>query len=162
MSVSPDTRYPQTPALTLLLPYACLDVQSKECQRAHWKTTHKTICSINATVIEDLGESPKQKAWSKKMKRWIDAWTPAIRSCLPIALDLANHDWGRHDTHGYVPSPGFKKFASSDPTPTRSLIMFMEPTGMEEHHTSFMVREIQIARYIRIKSDPHPLLLILP
>ena len=32
----------------------------------------------------------------------MNAWTPAITYCLPVALDLANHEWGRHDTHVYV------------------------------------------------------------
>ena len=139
VSVSPDTRNPQTLALNSLLPCACLDVQSRECQRTHWKTGHKTICSNHPTPTEDLEETPKQKAWSKKMGRWIDAWAPVIRGCLPIALDLTNHEWGRHDTHAYVPSLVFKS-ALSDSTPTKSLIMFMEPTGLEEDHQSFMVR----------------------
>ena len=33
----------------------------------------------------------------------MNAWAPAILNCLPLALDLANHEWGRHDTHAYVP-----------------------------------------------------------
>jgi len=74
--------------------------QSKECQKAHWKTTHKAICST--TSDQNSTESRGEKGWSKKIKRWLDAWTPAIIHCLPVALDLANHEWGRHDTRSYA------------------------------------------------------------
>ena len=57
------------------------------------------------------------------MKRWMNAWTPAIHLCLATALDLANHEWGHHDKHAYVRS-GFKLFAFSDSNLTRSLTLF--------------------------------------
>ena len=37
----------------------------------------------------------------EKVVRWMEAWTPAIMYCSPLALDLANHERGRHETHRY-------------------------------------------------------------
>jgi len=88
--------------LNFLLPRTRVDVQSKECQKASWKAGHKTVCPDNVAVNQRHGETPEQKAYSKKMRRYMNAWTPAITYCLPVALDLANHEWGRHDTHVYV------------------------------------------------------------
>ena len=104
VSVSPDTRYSQAPPLNLFFPCACFDTQSKQCQKAHWNATHKAVCTANATVIQRFRESPGERGWSKKMMRWAKTWTHTIHHCFPIALDLANHEWGHHDAHVYVPS----------------------------------------------------------
>jgi len=85
------------------LPHTHPNSQSKACQKAHWKWIHKTACSIHAGVRQSYQESPKEKEASRKVARWIHAWTPTIAFCSPIALDPANHKWGRHETHGYVP-----------------------------------------------------------
>jgi len=80
------------------------------------------------------------------------AWAPAIQLCLPIALDLANNEWGHHDTYAYVCS-GFKLFAFSDSNPTRSLTLITEPTGLDEGYLSYRVGKSHIARHSCIKSD---------
>ena len=72
---------------------------------SHWKQSHKPACvgpakKSNGNSKEDPGES----AQTRMVSRWINAWSPTISKCLPIALDLANHEWGRHETHAYVPS----------------------------------------------------------
>ena len=117
----------------------CIDLQSKECQKLHWRSSHKTVCTSNAAIIRGIAESPEGKGWTKKVERWIKAWSPSISYCLPLALDLANHEWGRHDTHAYVPSALGFKFVLSDPIPMRSLVMFMDPTDMGEGYQSFRV-----------------------
>ena len=94
----------RTSTLNLFLPHIRIDVQSKECQPKHWKALHKATCSSNAAVIQILGETPKEKAWSKKTRRWTNVWIPIVSCCSLIALDLANHEWGRHETHAYVSS----------------------------------------------------------
>ena len=102
VSVSPDPRYFQTLTLD--------HVQSRACQKAHWKAIHKTTCSTHATIRQTLKESPGQKEWSRKITRWVNAWSNTISCCTPIALDLANHEWGRHDTHTYVPHALLSRF----------------------------------------------------
>ena len=97
----PQTRNSQIPPLKLLS-LTRIDLQSKKCQQLHWKGFHKDDCSHNAGVHQKTEESPKEKARLKEMRYWVNAWTPAISYCLPLALDLANHKWGRHDTHAYV------------------------------------------------------------
>ena len=83
-------------------------VQSKECQTLHWKTGHKAACVPQTQLSRDPGEDPNGKAQVKKVNRWINAWSLAITICLPTALDLVNHQWGRHETHTYVHRPTFK------------------------------------------------------
>jgi len=90
----------------------------------HWKSIHKTTCSTQATIRQNLVESPKEKEWSKKITRWLNAWSMAIAYCSPIALDLANHEWGYHDTHG--------------------LVFVLESTGLEEDCKSFRAKDIVI------------------
>ena len=88
----------QTPPLTL--------TQSKECQKLHWKVTHKAICLLQTQKLnQNLGEDPDEKAKAKKVNRWINAWSPSMTECLFIALDLANHQWGLHETHTHVHLP---------------------------------------------------------
>ena len=85
---------------------ADLDVQSKECQKLHWKVAHKAVCDFQAELHkEHLREDPNEKAKVKKFNRWINAWSLALTACSPIALDLANHQWDRHETHTYDQSP---------------------------------------------------------
>ena len=98
VSVSLDTRYLQTDAEPPPRP----DLQSKQCQKAHWKALHKTTCTTQATIRENLRETPKEKERSKKITSWMNIWTNTIAACAPIALDLANHEWGYHDTHRCV------------------------------------------------------------
>jgi len=65
---------------------------------------HKKTCAGQAALRQEhLRETPQQREWSKKIARWITAWTPAISSCTPFALDLGYHAWGRHETHRYIP-----------------------------------------------------------
>ena len=139
MSVSPDPRNPRTQTLNLLLPYTRLDVQPKEWQKSHWKVSHKAPCPENAALNQRRKESPEENRWSNKRKRWVNAWTPTIYSCLPMALDLANNEYGRHETHAYVPSVPYSKFTVSEPTPSRSLVMFMDHTGLDGDHQSYKV-----------------------
>ena len=81
-------------------------VQSKECQKLHWKVAHKSICAIQTEQPGwDTRDDPDEKAQAKKVNRWVNAWSPAMTTCLPIALDLANHPWGRHETHTYARPP---------------------------------------------------------
>jgi len=105
----------------------------------HWKASHKAVCSGNAAVTRSFEGSPEEKGRSKKMRQWMNAWIPTISYCLPMALDLANHEWGRHDTHAYVISILGLGFAYSDTTATISLVMFVESTGLSEAHQSFRV-----------------------
>ena len=102
VSVSPATRYLRTLMPNLPLPRTRSHAQSRKCQKVHWKRIHKSTCSIHAKVRQNYGDSPKVKALLRQIVRWMDAWNPAIAFCSPIALDLANHKWGRHDTHRYV------------------------------------------------------------
>jgi len=103
-------------------------MQSRECQKDNWKAVHKTTCSAQATIRENLKETPEEKEWSKKVTRWINAWARAIYRCVPTALDLVNHEWGCHDTHRYV-------------SLRSSLIMRTEPTGLDEDCKLFRVRK---------------------
>ena len=80
-----------------------IDAQSKACQKVHWKAGHKAVCPNNVVVNQKHGETPEQKAYWKKIRRYMNTWTHAITYCLPVALDLANYEWGRHETHVYVP-----------------------------------------------------------
>ena len=83
-----------------------LYAQSKECQKRHWKMAHKAICALQTKLLDqDIREDPDEKAQTKKVNRWINVWSPAMTACLPLALDLANHPWGRHKTHAYVHAP---------------------------------------------------------
>jgi len=86
----------------LRLPLTHFGVQSKACQKGHWKALHKVTCPGQATIRQNLRESHQQKEWSKKIDRWMNVWADTITCCSPAALDLANHEWGRHDTHRYV------------------------------------------------------------
>jgi len=70
--------------------------------------------------------------------RWVQAWTPAITFCVPLALDLANHERGRHETHRYAFY--VVRVCVSHSTITRSLVMRMEETGLNEDCKSFRVR----------------------
>lgn len=79
-----------------------LCAQSKECQKSHWKTAHKAVCTLQQT---QLSQDLEEKAQVKKVNRWINVWSPVITMCLPTALDLVNHQWGRHETHTYVHPP---------------------------------------------------------
>ena len=65
---------------------------------------HKAACVLGAAQPNPK-EYPDEKAQLKKVDRWISVWSPAMSACLPIALDLANHEWGRHRTHAYVHNP---------------------------------------------------------
>ena len=68
----------------------------------HWKAGHKKDCHANVAATQTLEETPEQKACMERADRWINAWASTISYCLAAALDLANHEWGRHDTHVYV------------------------------------------------------------
>ena len=73
-----------------------------ECQKLHWKVVHKIDCAemkSSRNLMRDLGA----KGQTREIGRWMNAWYPAVVVCAPIALDLANHEWGHHDTHTYVP-----------------------------------------------------------
>jgi len=99
-SVSPNLQYLRT--LILNLPcHTHPNLQSKECQKTHWKWLHKTACPLYATARQNYKESHKQRVTSREAARWIDAWSPAIAFCSPVALDLVNHERGRHETHRY-------------------------------------------------------------
>ena len=150
----------QTPTLNLLFPPAHIDAQSKQCQKLHWRG-HKAFCSNNAAVTQKIRESPEGKFRAREMRLWMNAWTPAISYCLPLALDLANHEWGRHDTHAYVPSSMGSKFAFSDSIPTRSLVMFMEDTGLDGDHQSHRVGEFRIARHVCMRTNLYHRLILL-
>ena len=130
-----------------------IDLQSKKCQKLHWKVAHKAVCSDNAVVTKKIGESPEERAWAKEIRYWINAWTPAITHCLPLALDLANHEWGRHDTHAYVPSAHASEFASTDSTPTRSLVISTEHTGLRGDHESYRVGRFYLVQHVWVESD---------
>ena len=127
----------------------------------HWKRSHKAVCSDNAAVLQNVGESPKEKARSKEMRYWMNAWSPAIICCFPLALDLANHEWGRHDTHTYVPSGLGPESMPSDSILTRSLVIFTENTGLDGDHRSHRVRIFHIARHICMKFDSYHCLILL-
>ena len=102
-SVPPDARNPRTPTLNLLLPHMRLDLQSKQCQKLHWKASHKAACPRKVAFNQRPGKPPEDKKWSIKMERWINAWIPTLSLCVPLALDLANNEDGYHDTHAYAP-----------------------------------------------------------
>ena len=129
--------------LNLSPSHARIHEQSKECQKIHWKASHKVVCPQNVAVIQCLAKSPEGKGWSKNVKRWVTAWTPSIVYCLALALDLANHEWGRHDTHVYAPTTLYFMFVFPDLTLTRSLVIFMEPTGLGEGYQSFRVGKLR-------------------
>jgi len=143
VSVSPGTRYLRTLTLNLPLPRTRSDAQSRGCQKVHWKWVHRMTCSTHAQVRKNHRKSPKEKALSRRVARWMDTWSPTIALCSPIALDLANHKWGRHDTHRYVP---YTRDSSSRlltyPILTRSLVMFMERTDLDGDSQSFRVRKL--------------------
>jgi len=66
----------------------------------HRREGHKAVCALHATwPSQNLRESPDEGEQTDKLSRWVKAWTPVVSTCLPIALDLANHEWGRHETH---------------------------------------------------------------
>jgi len=95
---------------------------SRECQKADWKQVHKAACAVNAKAHREYRESPRVKSEAaKRITRWIQAWNPTIAFCSPLALDLANHEWGRHETH--------------------SLVMYMEHTDRNEDCQTFTVRK---------------------
>jgi len=80
-------------------------MQSKNCQTLHWKAGHKAVCARHAAQLgrslvgdQDEDEGEKERA----LNRWVGAWASAIITCLSIALDLANHQWDRHESHVYV------------------------------------------------------------
>ena len=114
--------------------------------------SHKVMCSNHAASDRRL-ESPEQKAWSKKIKQCMSTWTPAISYCLPLALDLANHEWGRHDTHAYVLYALSFKFVFSYSIPTRSLVLIMEDTGLKEDHQSHRVGNFHTTQHVCVKPD---------
>ena len=143
------------PALNLRLPRARIDAQSKECQKRHWKASHKEICPDNVIVNQKHGETPEHKAYYKKMRRYMNAWTPAITYCLPMALDLANHEWGRHNTHLYVLSAVGSEFVFSNSNPNISLLIRVEHTGLDADHELYRVCEFHVAQRARTKSDSY-------
>jgi len=80
-------------------------MQSKNCQTLHWKAAHKAVCARRAAqfgrnLAGDEGEDDDEQ--ERTLNRWVEAWAPAIITCLSIALDLANHQWDRHKSHVYV------------------------------------------------------------
>lgn len=118
----------QTPALTF-------DAQSKECQKSDWKRAHKAACVAPATKPSRKPKGDQgARAQARKVDRWFNAWAPAIAWCLPIAMDLANHEWGHHETHAYVAFPPalVVKFMPSDSISTRSLVMAIEHAGISD------------------------------
>ena len=97
----PRMRNFQIPPLTLY-------VQSKKCQTLHWKAAHKAVCARYAAQLgQNLGgdRDKDEGEQERALNRWIEAWASVIITCLSIALDLANHQWDRHDTHLYVHLP---------------------------------------------------------
>ena len=144
MSVSPVVRNYQIRTLNLFLPCTRIDAQSKECQKKHWKSGHKKACPDNVVVNQKHGETPELRGYYKKMRRYMNAWTPAITYCLPVALDLANHEWGRHDTHVYALSDLGSKFLCSDLALTSSLLLLVEYTGLDVDHELYRVGDFHI------------------
>jgi len=101
------------------------------------------MCSTQATNRQATEVTREEKEWSKKIARWINAWSRGILWCVPTTLDLANHEWGHHDTHRCAPFDWFK-FTLPDLIPTRSLVMDMELTGLDEDCRLFRVRKSQL------------------
>jgi len=82
---------------------------------SHWKQTHKVACvGPAAKSSRNPKEGSRESAQTRMVSRWVNAWSPAISKCLPVALDLANHEWGRHETHAYVPSSLDDRFRTSN------------------------------------------------
>jgi len=77
-----------------------LEMQSKECQKSHWKVVHKRECKTKSD--QDPMQDPAAKAHLRDVSRWMNAWYLAMVVCVAISLDLANLEWGRHDTHMYA------------------------------------------------------------
>jgi len=136
--------------LNLFLSCTRIDAQSKECQKKHWKVGHKAVCSGNKAVNQVRGETPEEKAYSKKIRRYMNAWTPAITYWLPVALDLANHEWGHHDSHVYVLSALGYTFAFSDSITTRSLVLIVEHTGLDADHELYRVGEFHLTQRLHV------------
>jgi len=76
-------------------------MQSKECQKSHWKLVHKRDCA-RVKSGQDLMRDIGGVAHTREIGRWVNAWYFVMVMCVPVALDLANHEWGHHDTHVYV------------------------------------------------------------
>jgi hypothetical protein len=49
-----------------------------------------------------LRESVKDKLWSRRIGCWVNTRSPTRTCCSAIALDLANREWDRQNTHRYV------------------------------------------------------------
>jgi len=78
-----------------------LEMQSKACQKLHWKLVHKRECA-EVKSGRDLMQGLGAIAHTKEKSRWMNAWHLVMVVCVPISLDLANKEWGHHDTHVYV------------------------------------------------------------
>lgn len=115
-------------------------LQSRECQKRHWKALHKMTCPGQAAARQNVRQSPEQKDWTKRITRWTNAWTVTITYCYPLALDLPNHGWGHHDTHWYVSYPiRVRVFLTR--FLRESLVMRMESTGLDQDCELFRVRK---------------------
>jgi len=58
---------------------------------------HKRECEIKGG--QDFTQDLVAKAHMRDVSRWINAWYLAMVTCIPISMDLANREWGYHDTH---------------------------------------------------------------
>jgi len=70
---------------------------------SHWKAAHKAVCARHAA--QNLREGQVEGERPGPFSRWVNAWARTIMSCLSIALDLANYQWDRYETHVYVRLP---------------------------------------------------------
>jgi len=61
---------------------------------------HKRECGVEAG--QDLTGDLAATAHARDVDRWINAWYLVMVVCIPISMDLANREWGYHDTHVYV------------------------------------------------------------
>jgi len=83
-----------------------------------------------AQLDHRLRGTPGEKATGKRINRWINVWSPVLTACSPVALDLANHEWGRHETH--------------------TLILTIEPTDSNEDAELFRATDAVIRSYTEI------------
>ncbi|KAI5835704.1 hypothetical protein K523DRAFT_260101 [Schizophyllum commune Tattone D] len=81
---------------------------SRDCQKAHWKASHKQNCtphpSVDITGRTKPAPAPGSKAWHDlemdlHLQKWIQLWLQTLSRTAMMALDLANHGPDRCVTH---------------------------------------------------------------
>lgn len=127
----------------------CLnDPQSKACQTASWKSTHKNTCVPRKTLSTvEASASPEELyhlEQEKALTRWMTVWNKILETYTMNILDLANHPRDRNNTHWQVNNLGARYML----TAWRSMLVFIKRTTSSVDHKLFEVRVLNEVHYI--------------